>query len=56
MKIKLFSTAPAGRDEFWQLVILPNISIIRSPDIEDNKPYTVVNFEWLFWSVSFIID
>jgi hypothetical protein len=54
MKIKLFSTIPSKKDPFWQLILFPNITILRSPDKE--APYTVVGFEWLFWSVSIIIN
>lgn len=54
MKIKTFSTVPCEKDPFWQLVIIPTISILRSPDV--HEAYTVVNMEWLFWSLSIIID
>jgi hypothetical protein len=52
MNIKLFSTTPSA-DDFWQVVLIPTITILRSP-IPDDK-YTVTNIEWLFWSVSIFI-
>lgn len=54
MKIKCFSTLPHEKEPFWQLVIIPTISIVRSPDV--HEAYTVVNMEWLFWSLSIVID
>lgn len=50
MNVKLFSTVPSRKEPFWQIILLPTITILRSPDIID--PYTVVNVEWLFWSVA----
>lgn len=54
MKIKWFSTVPHEKDPFWQIVIIPTVSILRSPDV--HEAYTVVNVEWLFWSISIFID
>lgn len=54
MKIKTFSTLPHETDPFWQIVLIPTISILRSPDVYE--AYTVVNIEWLFWSLSILID
>ena len=53
MDIKLFSTTPNKKDSFWQLVLLPTITILRSPE---NEPYTVFSLEWLFWSITIIIN
>ena len=53
MKVKAFNTLPNSKDPFWQVVLLPTISVLRSPDVYD--PYTAVNCEWLFWSVTFLI-
>lgn len=50
MNVKLFSTFPSEKELFWQIVLFPTITILRSPDPHD--AYTVVNLEWLFWSVS----
>jgi hypothetical protein len=50
MNAKLFSTTPSEKEPFWQVILLPTITILRSHSPEDE--YTVVNLEWLFWSVS----
>jgi hypothetical protein len=39
---------------FWQVVLFPTITILRSPDEADR--YTVIGFEWLFWSLSILIN
>ncbi len=54
MSIKTFSTVPCKEDSYWQIILLPTIAILRSPDAADR--YTVVNFEWLFWSVSIFFN
>jgi hypothetical protein len=54
MKIATFNTMPNDKDEFWQVTLLPTISILKSVDRYD--PYTAVNCEWLFWSASFLIN
>ena len=53
MKVQTFSTLPTKNGEFWQIVVIPTITILRSPDKYD--PYTAVSFEWLFWSCTFLI-
>lgn len=50
MTVKLFSTTPHKSVNFWQIVLLPTISILRY-----ESEYTVVNFEWLFWNISICI-
>lgn len=52
MNIKLFSTTPSKKDVFWQVVLLPTITILRNTELD--QPYTVFSFEWLFWSVTII--
>lgn len=55
MNFKLFSTTPSKNEPFWQIIIIPTITVLRSPDVRDR--YTTINFEWLFWSaVLFIGD
>ncbi len=54
MNVKLFSTTPDNRDTFWQIAILPTITIIRNNAPEG--PYTVCSFEWLFWSLTFLFN
>lgn len=55
MKIdwNIFNTSPLKEDEFWQIVIFPTITVLRSR--ENRKGYTIVSFEWLFWSLSTMI-
>lgn len=53
MTSKLFSTFPSNKDAFWQIVLIPTVSILRCS--EDDR-YTVVNIEWLFWNISTIIN
>lgn len=53
MKVKTFNTLPSDKDTFWQVVLLPTISILKSVDRYDQ--YTAINCEWLFWSVTFLI-
>lgn len=54
LDIKLFNTLPNKKDSFWQVVVLPTASILRGLNPRD--PYTAVNIEWLFWSLTFIIN
>jgi hypothetical protein len=54
MSIKTFSTVPCKEESYWQIILLPTITILRSPDAADK--YTVVNLEWLFWSVSIFFN
>ena len=53
MNVKTFNTLPNPKDHFWQVVLLPTISVLRSPDV--HEAYTAINCEWLFWSVTFLI-
>lgn len=48
---KLFNTLPDKKDDFWQVVIFPTISIVNSLYTYDK--YVCVSFEWLFWSLTF---
>jgi hypothetical protein len=54
MSIKLFSTAPTRSDVFWQIVLLPTVTVLRNREF--NTSYTVASIEWLFWSVTIIIN
>jgi hypothetical protein len=54
MKIATFNTLPSNKDSFWQVVLLPTISVLKSVDRYDN--YTAISCEWLFWSCTFLID
>lgn len=54
MTIKLFSTAPTKNDFFWQVVLLPTVTILQN--VEPKELYTVVSVEWLFWSLTTIFN
>ena len=54
MNVKLFSTAPYPNDEFWQIVIVPTVTVLRHN--YPKEAYTVCSVEWLFWSLTFIIN
>lgn len=53
MKLQTFCTLPSDRDNFWQVVLLPSVAILRSAD--GYEPYTAITGEWLFWSFSILI-
>jgi hypothetical protein len=54
MNFKFFSNAPCENEPFWQFIIFPTITVLRSPDVRDR--YTAINFEWLFWSAVICIN
>jgi hypothetical protein len=51
---KLFNTLPSKKDTFWQMVLLPTISVLNSVDPYDE--YVAINFEFLFWSLTLLIS
>jgi hypothetical protein len=52
MTINTYNTLPNKRDHWWQIVLLPTISILNN--IEESDKYVAINFEWLFWSITVI--
>lgn len=54
IKTNVYNTLPSKKDHWWQIVFLPTISMMNN--IHKKDPYTAVNFEWLFWSLTFIIS
>ena len=54
MKVKTFNTLPSKKDNFWQVILIPTVCVLRSVDEYDQ--YTAVNCEWLFWSLTFLIN
>jgi hypothetical protein len=56
MKIKVatFNTLPSKKDHFWHFVVTPTISILNS--ITKKDAYIAVNFEWLFWSLTILLE
>lgn len=54
MQTKVFNTLPNKNYEFWQVVVFPTLTILRNKEPEGS--YTVFNFEWLFWSLTFVYE
>lgn len=56
MKIsfKLFNTIPSKKDHFWQIVLIPTISVLNSISTDDK--YVALNLEWLFWSFTILFE
>jgi len=54
IRLKLFNTLPKKKDPFFQIVLIPTISVLNSISIEDK--YVAINFEWLFWSFTTIFE
>jgi hypothetical protein len=48
--MKLYSTKPSKENYFWELEILPKISILHY-----KNSCTYLTFTWLFWSCEIII-
>lgn len=63
MKINKFSTYPnkSKQQLFWQLEIIPSITILRMKDYEFveyewHSNYINIIFSWLFWSIELNIN
>lgn len=54
IRLKLFNTLPTKRDKFFQIVLIPTVSVLNSISEEDR--YIAINFEWLFWSFTTIFE
>jgi hypothetical protein len=54
MNIKLFSTTPKKTDVFWQVVLFPTITVLRNSEFQGG--YYAISVEWLFWSITTIIN
>lgn len=54
IKTNVYNTLPSKKDHWWQIVVLPTVSIMNN--IQKYEPYVAVNFEWLFWSFTTIIS
>lgn len=54
IKTATFNTLPSKKDHFWQLVIIPTISVLNS--ITKRDAYIAFNFEWLFWSFTILFE
>lgn len=53
IKTNVYNTLPNKKDHWWQVVLLPTISVMNN--IQKYDPYVAINFEWLFWSFTTII-
>lgn len=54
IKATTFNTLPSKKDHFWQIVLIPTISVLNS--ITKPDAYVAINFEWLFWSLTILIE
>jgi hypothetical protein len=66
-ELSTFNTFPSKRNYYWQITLIPTISILRAKEHyleedEDNiisdvrmESYVVFNLEWLFWSATILI-
>jgi len=52
--LRTFNTIPSKRDHFWQIVLIPTISIVNSINTDDK--YVAISTEWLFWSFTTIFE
>ncbi len=52
IKINTYNTLPNKKAHWWQVVLLPTISLMNN--IQRYDPYVALNFEWLFWSFTII--
>lgn len=57
MKIKLVTTntLPDSKTKFWQIVFFPTVSLFRNY-YELDGGHAALNFEWLFWSLTLLIE
>lgn len=53
IQTSVYNTLPNKKDHWWQIVVLPTISIMNN--IQKHDPYVAINLEWLFWSFTTII-
>lgn len=52
--VKTYQTLPDRRSHWWQIVLIPTISIMNN--VQKHEPYVAINAEWLFWSFTTIIS
>jgi hypothetical protein len=52
MTLKLYNTLPNKKEQWWQIVLIPTISIMHKNKYDS---YVAINFEFLFWSCTIII-
>jgi len=54
LNVNMYNTLPTSKSHWWQVVIIPTISIMNN--IQKHDPYVAINVEWLFWSVTIILS
>jgi len=54
IKVLTLSTHPRKTTDYWQCVFIPTVSAYFSSYDGESK-HVAVNFEWLFWSATFLI-
>jgi len=54
LDIKTYNTLPTTKSHWWQMVVLPTLSVMNN--IQKRDPYVAFNFEWLFWSFTTILS
>ena len=53
IQTSVYNTLPNTKDHWWQVVLLPTVSIMNN--IQKHDPYVAINLEWLFWSFTTIV-
>lgn len=54
LSVNMYNTLPTSKSHWWQLVVIPTISVMNN--IQKRDPYVAINVEWLFWSVTIILS
>jgi hypothetical protein len=54
IQIKTYNTLPSSKDHWWQIVLFPTVSIMNN--VQRHDPYIAINIEYLFWSLTTIIN
>ena len=54
LNIKTYNTLPTSKSHWWQVVVLPTMSVMNN--IQKRDPYVAFNVEWLFWSFTTILS
>lgn len=54
LNVKTYNTLPNSKSHWWQIVLLPTMTLMNN--IQKHDPYVALNIEWLFWSITTIIN
>lgn len=55
VKLLTMTTTPNKRDDYWQCVFIPTVAMFHSV-YDDKNSHMAINFEWLFWSLTILIN